>query len=92
MFNISISGIDGEIKWQLISLSHLSNFTSNIQMSSAVDTPAGEDVIHKDKLVKWTHRNLVRFNKAKYEVLHLGQCNPQYQHRVGDEKLDMSQQ
>jgi len=32
--------------------------------------------------------NLLRFNKAKCKVLHLGQGNSQYQYRLGDDGVD----
>ncbi|GAB0203601.1 hypothetical protein GRJ2_002825700 [Grus japonensis] len=43
-----------------------------------------------DKLKKWAHVNLMRFNKAKCKVLHMGQVNPQYQYRIGDEGTESS--
>ncbi|KAK4819573.1 hypothetical protein QYF61_008250 [Mycteria americana] len=43
-----------------------------------------------DKRKKQAHMNLMRFNKAKCKVLHLGRGNPWYQYGPGDEGIERS--
>jgi len=64
----------------------------NIQLSGAVDTPEGLDAIQSDmhKLEKWACVNLMRMNKAKCKVLHMGRGNPCYQYWRGDEGIESS--
>jgi len=38
-----------------------------------------------DKLEKWAHVYLLKFNGAKCKVLHLARGNPQCQYSLGDE-------
>ena len=43
-----------------------------------------------DMLKWWAQENLMRFNKSKSKVLHLGHGNPHYQYKLGDARMEQS--
>ncbi|PKU48692.1 hypothetical protein llap_1016 [Limosa lapponica baueri] len=66
-----------------------SRFADDTKLRGPVDTPEGQDAIQRG-LDTSSRSGPMRFNKARCEVLHLGQGNFQYQYRVGAEGIERS--
>ncbi|PKU37696.1 rna-directed dna polymerase from mobile element jockey-like [Limosa lapponica baueri] len=75
--NIFISDTDSGIECTL------SKFAIDTKLSGMVEMPEGQDAIQRDldRLERWVCVNLMRCNRTKSRVLHLGCGNPWYQHR-----------
>jgi len=43
-----------------------------------------------DRLERWAYANLMKFNKAKCEVLHTDLGNPKHKYRLGQKLIEIS--
>ncbi|GAB0188375.1 triadin [Grus japonensis] len=86
LFNIFVGDMDSGFECTL------SKFANDTKLCGVVNTLEGRDAMQRDldRLERWACVNRMKFNKAKYKVLHLDRDNPKHNYRLGGEWIESS--
>lgn len=86
LFNIFIHELDDGAERTL------SKCANDTKLRGVAVTQEGHAAIQSnlDRVEKWADGNLMKFNKGKYKVLHLGRNNPMHQYMLGSTQLESS--
>ena len=84
MFNIFIDDLEeGTERTECFDYTKLGGVANTAEGCAAIQRDLG-------RLESWVERNLMKFNKGKCRVLHLGRNNPELQYRLGLDLLETS--
>ncbi|PKU45564.1 hypothetical protein llap_4138 [Limosa lapponica baueri] len=86
LFNIFFGNMDSGIECTLSKIANDTKWCGGLSMLE------GRDVIQKDlnRLDRWAHVHLMKFNKAKCKVLQVSQGNPKHKYKLGREWIKSS--
>jgi len=86
LFNIFVGNTDSGIECTF------SKFPDDTKLCGAIDTLQEKDAIERDldRFERWARANLMKFDKTKCKVLHMGQGNAQHKYRLGGEWIESS--